>query len=244
MADNRGRVVLVTGAAPYLGGPATWSHLRECVPEFDFIDVDLLDAATGENIVDAARRRIETALSGAHAIVAHGTAARAAIEAVARVDSSIPVILLSPLIVSRQTILLGLVRVLAGMGGNTLASIARTKRRRLLVDESYLRKQLNLLVRSDLITDELLNEARARIADSRTDLIVARTAEMLRGVLTPIDPRIDESVSHRMLLLGEGPMDRRARARGGATVVKGAWAAPMLETPLAVAESLRAIVRP
>ncbi|HEY5341648.1 MAG TPA: hypothetical protein VIK27_11520, partial [Candidatus Aquilonibacter sp.] len=104
---------------------------------------------------------------------------------------------------------------------------------------SYVRKQLNLLVRRDLISEELVSEARARIADPRMEQAVARTAETLRAILTPVDERANAAVSRRAILLGSGPMDRRARARGGATVVDGAWAAPMLEQPQAVADALR-----
>jgi hypothetical protein len=129
-------------------------------------------------------------LIGAQAIVAHGTAARVAIEATAEWVGGIP------------------------------ASVARAKRRRLLAEEPYIRKRLRLLVRGDVITDELVNEARSRIADPRMDLIEDRTAEILSEVLTPVDAHINEVVSRRLVLLGEGPSDRKLRARAPATVVE------------------------
>lgn len=158
-------------------------------------------------------------------------------------NPSTPVILLSPRIIARESLLLRGIRALvAGLLRNVLANVARGKRRRLLADDSFLRKQLNLLVRNDLISDELVNEARARIADPRMDLIVAQTAEALGEVLTPLDARANKAVCRRLVLLGNGAMDRKARARGWGDVVDGAWAAPMLETPHAVADALRAIL--
>lgn len=243
VTKHNGHVVLVTGDAPYLGGPATWASLRQAAPDFDFVEVDLMDVIAEESILDAARSRIQKALAQACAIIAHGTAAAAAIEAASLVEPVTPILLLSPRIVVRQSFLMKVIRTsVSGRGGDILNAVARSKYRRLLTDGTYVRKQLNLLVRADLVTDELLEEARARIADPRMDLILKRTAETVRAILTPIDEYANTAVSHRMVLLGEGPIDRKARIRGGATVLPGAWAAPMLEVPEAVADTLRALV--
>ncbi len=243
MASDSGRVVLVTGDAPYLGGPATWARLREAAPEFEFIEVDLMEIAFEERLRDAARSRIESALRGARAIIAHGTAAPIAIEAVSATDPAIPILLLSPRIVMRPSPLLAAIQtIFSGKGADILNAFARSKHRRLLKNDAYVRKQLALLVRNDLITEELLNDAKARIADPGMEAIVSRSAESLRALLTPIDEHANTAVSKRMVLLGEGPMDRKARFRGGATVLEGAWAAPMIEAPQAVADTLRALI--
>jgi hypothetical protein len=240
---RRAHVVLVAGDVPYLGGPATWSGLRRAAPEFEFDEIDLLEATTSEDIIAAARTTIETALKGAVAIAAHGTAARIAVEAVAVVDPSLPVLLLSPRIVTRESLLLRGIRILVdGPLGNVLALVARRKRRKLLADDSFLRKQLKRLVRNDLISDELIDEATARIADPRMDRMADRTVEVVRAMLTPIDTSTNEAVHRRLVLLGNGPIDRKLRARGSGTVLEGAWAAPMLETPQAVADALRALL--
>lgn len=237
------RVILVTGDAPYLGGPATWKPLRQALPEFDCVEVDLLNLDAEYRLAEAARDHIQKALAGAQGIIAHGTAARLAIESAAAVDPTLPVLLLSPRMVTRSSPVLSLIRHLAGgVGGGLLASVARRKRRRLLDDSPYIWKQLRLLVREDVISEELVNEARGRIADARMTAIVDRTAEMLHDLLTPLDARTSDAVSRRMVLLGEGPVDRRVLAREGGTVLSGAWSAPMLESPEAVADCVRSFM--
>ena len=243
MTACRQHIVLVTGDAPYLGGPITWSALRGAAPEFDFIDVDLLDAGAGKSLADTARLSIVKALEGSSAIVAHGTACRVAIEAVALVDGAIPMLLLSPRIITRQSLPLSVARNLAGgICGEVLSLYARRKSRRLLVDDARLRQQLSLLVRSDAVSEDLVDEARSRIADPRMEFISARTGEMVREVLTPIDQRVNEAVLHRLVLFGNGPMDRKMRARWKGQLIEGAWSAPMLEVPQAVAAALRALL--
>lgn len=244
MVNDHGHIVLVTGDAPYLGGHATWLPLRQAMPEFEFVEVDLLGSA-GEraNPVDTARDMVRSALSGARAVIAHGTAATIAIEAVASIDPSIAVLLLSPRIITRQSLMLRAIRAFAGgLGANVLTGIARSKRRRLMADSAYLRKQLGLLVRDDIITDALLEEARARTSDPRMDLVDTRTAETIRALLIPIDIHASEAVSNRVVLFGDGPIDRKARVRAKCVVLKDAWSAPMLEQPHAVAEHLRALI--
>jgi len=190
MTNEHGHVVLVAGDAPYLGGPATWLPLRQAASELQFVEVDLLEAADGMDPIDAAREMVRKVLPGALAVVVHGTAAPITIEAIAAIDPSIPVLLVSPRIIARQSLLLRGVRALAGgIGGNFLNAFARSKQRRLLADEPYIRKQLALLVRNDAIADELMGEAYDRIADPRMDVAVARTAETLRVILRPVGSR-------------------------------------------------------
>jgi hypothetical protein len=246
MQGNHGHIVLVTGDAPYLGGALTWAPLRHAAPEFEFVEVDILNVSEAASLFVAARASIIRALQGARAIVAHGTAATIAVEAVSLVDPSIPVLLLSPRIITRMSLPLRLIRTIVGggLGASMLTAFARSKHRRLLTDQSYIRKQLKLLVRDDVISDELLREASRRIADSRTEIAVRRTSEILRSVLTPIDAQANEAVLHRAVLIGSGPLDRKSRAQGEAIVIDGAWSAPMLETPNAVAEHLRTLVGP
>ncbi len=152
-----------------------------------------------------------------------------------------PILLLSPLIVTRDSAALRAMRgLVGGLGGRALTAFARSKRRKLVTDESYVRKQLMLLVRKDRITADLLREAQARIADPRMDAVTDRTAETLRSVLTPTDVKVSDAAS--MVLFGNGPVDRKARRRLTGTVVEGAWSAPMIDTPEVVAQHLRAFL--
>lgn len=239
VGTDDGHIVLAAGYAPYVGGAATWARFRDAAPQFAFVEVDPLDAADAANPAVALRDMLVRALHGARAIVAHGTAATAAVEAVAIVDPSIPVLLLSPHIVRRPSFALRAILAFArGIGGPMLTRFARKKLRRLVADKSYVREQLQLLVRDDAIGDDLLREACERIADPRTANAIARTPEMLRSVLTPIDAKADAIVVRREVLFGNGPVDRKAHQRSPGIVVDGARSASMLETPTAVAEHL------
>lgn len=243
MAERGGHVVLLTGEAPYLGGPSTWRPLCQAAPEYDYLELDLLGIDAQGDIRSAARAAVQDALFGARAIVAHGTSAAIAIEAVAAIDPAIPVLLISPRIVTKLTPAIRLLRSLTrGTGARMLTRFAKTKHARLLAHRSYVRKQLQLLVRDDCISEDLLREAQARIADPRMNGIVDRTADALHAVLTPIDTGANQAVRHRAVLLGNGLFDRKARALGHGTIVHGATSAAMIEAAHVVAQHLRALV--
>ncbi len=218
-------VVLVTGNAPYLGGPRTWLPLRRALPEATFHEIDTLDFADAHDVFDAVRARLQSALQGAHAIVAHGSAAGLAIEAVANVDASIGVVLLAPQYLTRaRTPARALTALLAVPAlRNALTAFARSKHRKLCRDEDYVRKQLRFMVRDDVLDDALLKEAFERIRDPRTERAVERTADVFLAVLRPIDPSAEAAVRSRVVL--GAPMR----------------SAPMLEAPESVADALRSL---
>lgn len=242
--DATKHVVLVTGDAPYLGGPSTWRPLREAAPELRFLELDLLDVPRDGDVIDAIRQKLREALLDARAVVAHGTVATVAIEAIASVNPSIPLLLLSPRIITRQSLALRIVRglVASPAGKALLTAFARSKRKRLLVDESYVRKQMKMLVNDDVVSDTLVREAQMRIADPSMESITDRTAEVLTAILTPIDADTAASIASQRILAGSGPMDRRVRSQGNAIVIAQAKSAPMLEAPKAVAEELRSLL--
>ena len=76
------RVVLISGAAPYLGGPLTWQPLRAAAPEIDFVEVDPLVVAGAADIERHVREAVAEALRDADGIVAHRECCRIALEAV------------------------------------------------------------------------------------------------------------------------------------------------------------------
>ncbi len=104
------KVVLITGAAPYLGGPLTWKPLRAAAPDIDFVEIDSLAVAGDRDLERHVREAVEAALDDADAVVAHGGAARIVLDAVARTRPELPVVLLSPMIVGRTTMPLRIVR--------------------------------------------------------------------------------------------------------------------------------------
>ena len=243
MAVQSGDVVLLTSDAPYLGGHATWLPLRKAAPEVRFVEIDTLDAPKSQSLIDAVRLLVRGALPGAAAVIAHGNSASLAIEEVAALDAPIPVLLLSPRMFTKRLLLLRMLRsFFGGIGKPLLIAIARSKRRRLLHDEPYLRKQFTLLARGDAVTDDLIREARERIADPRMEWIVERTAEVANYALTPVDPHVYDTGPNRSILLGMDPYGRKVRTRCQATVLEDAWSALMLEKPDAVASHLRTLL--
>ena len=237
-------IVALTGGAPYLGGPQTWLPLRAAAPELSFVEFDALTLVDAPDPIAACRDALIGLLAGASGIVAHGTTARAAIEAVAAVDPELPVLLLSPLLVTRTTRLGQLLR--AAIGSSPVRFLLRryaaSKQRRLVADVVYVRKQLRLLVADEFISDTLVAEARTRLLDLRTARVVSRTAEVLVAVTQPIDAQVNAAVTHRAVLVGGSPLDRQTATRMAATVVAGSTGALMLERPNVVAEALRTLL--
>jgi hypothetical protein len=231
------RILAVTGSAPYLGGESTWRPLREAAPEFQFIDLDLLRVEAGGDFSASAKAAIAAAANGARAAIAHGAAAALLLEALAQPFPAMPVMLLSPLAVTVDSVKLRVLRaLLRGPAGALLNAAARSKREKLLTDTAYLRRQMTLLVRDDAISGELLQEARERVADKRMEPVLDRTAQTLCELLTP------SSAFERfngVALFGQGPVDVKARRRIPGTVLDSAWSAPMIEAPAEVAEHLR-----
>jgi hypothetical protein len=167
--------------------------LRAAAPEFDFVELDLLDVLPGRDIIASTRDCIEAALRRVQAVV------------------------------RAESLRLRLVRAaLTGAGAPLLNAFSRSKRNMLLADELYVRKQLCMLVGNHVIVETLLQEAKARIADPRMDGVTNRAAEVVRGLLRPLDGAIDAATSRR------------------ATFDEGR--APMLEHPDAVAMRLRALL--
>ncbi len=238
------RVVVITGAAPYLGGPSTWLSLRQAAPGLNFVEVDTLDFADSADISTACRQAIFEAARDADCVVAHNAAAKPAIEALAQMSRSLPVLLLSPMLVQRRTPALQVVRsvINSDIGRRFLTTLARSKRSRLLSDERFLKKQLALFVNEGRITEALLEEAAARLADPRTAQSVERTVDVFLEITKPIDPEVDDRVQHRTVLLGNSPLDRKTAARMAATVVPNVRSAPMIEAPDVVAEVLRQLL--
>lgn len=236
----RNRVLAVTGSAPYLGGESTWRPLREAAPEFQFTDLDLLHIEADGDFSATLKAAIVAAGDGACAAIAHGAAAAPVLEALTQSNCGMPVMLLSPLAVTADSVKLRAIRaLLRGPAGALLTAAARSKREKLLADTAYLRKQLALLVRDDAITAELLHEARERLADARMDAVVDRTAQTLHEILTPTAAF---ERFNGVALFGHGPVDAKARRRIPGTLLDSAWSAPMIEAPIEVAEHLRRLL--
>jgi hypothetical protein len=243
MESERPVVVLVTGAAPYLGGPATWAPLRAAAPEYDFLEVDLLGVAEHPEPAIAARALLADAVGRASALVAHATAAGIALEVTAHSRPDLPVVLVSPVLVPRSTPRLRLVR--AVLKSSTvralLTTFARAKHRRLRTDPSYLKKQLAIVGGARAATEVIAGEALARFCDLRAYYIVERTPDLLSSALEPLDAGVEPSLRRATTLLGTGPLDRKiARRMPSATVLESVTGAPMLDAPGAVARALRA----
>jgi len=238
--SSSGRVLLVTGAAPYLGGPSTWKPLRRAAPDFDFRELDLLDFPPGPDYVADVKRAIGVEAEGCVAIVAHGTVAAIVLEAVRDARLTVPVLLLSPIAVTRDSLLRRLFRaLLRGPLGALLASIALSKRRKLVLDTGYLRKQLALIVRDDAITPDILDEAGLRVADPRMEVFCAHTPQTLLALLTPTTAFED---FRGTALFGQSLMDRKAHKRLRGEQLESAWSAPMIEAPEHVAARLRGVI--
>ena len=123
-----------------------------------------------------------------------------------------------------------------------LRSYARAKQRKLLVDRSYVRRHLEIVVRPDLISDALVDEACHRLADPRTAEHVERTSEVFASMLTPLNPGTERAVAHRRVVYGTDPMGRRMAQRMSGTVLPNANGSPMIEDPEAVAGILRELL--
>jgi hypothetical protein len=242
--DRRLRIVLITSAAPYLGGPQTWAPLRNAAPEFDFTELDPFFVGVAVDLERAVHDILAAAICDADAIVAHSGAARAALEAVARERPDLPVMLLSPFILGRPATLFRLVRTVFGRPPLSwvLDAFARSKHRRLRSDRSYVVKQLAFFVAPNGMSEALVDEAQERIRDPRTDRIVERTSEFFRYALTPLDVDSEKAVCNRVVLSGTGPLDRLTAKWMAATILESVTGAPMLEAPDAVAQALRDLV--
>ncbi len=237
---QRGHILLLTGSAPYLGGASTWKPLRDAAQDLEFRDLDLLELPPGGASTTAMKQVIKTAAEGAAAIVAHGAVAAIVLETVNDFSLTVPVLLLSPIPITKDSLKLRFFRaLLRGPIGNILASVATSKRRKLLNDAGYLRKQLGFVVREDAITPELLQEAHERVADPRMEAFCTSTAETLLTILTPTNAfeRFDG-----VTLFGNGRMDLKASKRIGGIVLAAARSSPMIEAPHQVAEHLYSLL--
>jgi hypothetical protein len=244
-------IAVVTSFAPYLGGPATWSRLAGALPAGDALEiVDLLDiAADGSEPYDAAVRAIAAALTrGVHAVVAHGAAVGAAVDAVARVRRDLPLVAVGPIYAGEARSLVGrmmLPLLCSPAGATMLAAFAARKLRKLRTSRDAVREQLELLVREDAIDDALVDEAVARVADARTAALAARSGVMLRAMTREVDAAALGAVPRRVALLGAGARTRKLRANlvdDDWEIVETNGDAPMLEDPYAVVRALRCIM--
>ncbi|MDB5073745.1 MAG: hypothetical protein JWM87_4856 [Candidatus Eremiobacteraeota bacterium] len=238
------RVVVITSDAPYLGGPLTWAALRASALEFEFVEIDTLAFADAPDIGAAVEDALTAVLRDADAAIAHSSAARPVIQAVSRVRPDMPVLLLSPMLLTRDAPHVRLVRAVLRhtFVARLLRNYARSKHRRLLTDRDYVTKQLNLLVRSDRITGALIDEAQARIRDPRTADAVERTVDVLTFSLTPVDTAANVRVRNRLALIGPGILERKTAKRMTCTVLPSATRSPMIETPDDVARALRSLL--
>jgi hypothetical protein len=234
-ARARPVAVLVTGAAPYLGGPATWAPLREAAPAVAFRDVDLLPT---EADPAAIRAVLADAVRGADAVVAHGTAAGIALEAIAAGGRDVPALLLSPMLTLRRSPALRLVRALVAVPGfgALVTAAARSKLRRLRASRGEVEAQLRAFVAPEHITTALIEDACARLAGEHTARSVERTADVVRAVLAPVSP--EAARVRRAVLVGDDALGRKVASRMPATVLRAATSAPMIEDPRAVAAAL------
>lgn len=236
-------VILITGASPYLGGPQTWLALRNAAPEFCFTEIDVLAFAGSPDVSAACRRAVIEAAHDADAVVAHNTAAKPVIEALAQISREVPVLLLSPAIIRRTSLLLRAFRFIIAtpVGRALLTSFAGSKQKRLSNETSYLKKQMSLLVSEDHISQKLLDEAMERVRDPRCARAVERTVEVVLEVTSPIDAAANAKVKRRTVLVGKSLLDKKMAKQMAATVLPGVHGAPMIEAPEAVADALRAM---
>ncbi len=218
--------------------------MRAAAPEFAFVEYDTLALADAANPLVTCRDALAGLLAGAAGIVAHGSAARPALEAVAAVDPDLPIVLLSPLLVTRMTAWLRVFRAVIGSppGRSLLQRYGASKQQRLAGDVAYVRKQLLLLGGEAAASDALVAEAQTRLADPRTERVAARSAELLLAITQPISAQLNAAVTHRTVLVGEGVLDRKTPRRMTATVVAGSTGALMLDRPDVVAAALRTLL--
>lgn len=232
---------MITGAAPYLGGPHTWQRLRAAAPEIEFIEIDPLVVAGDVDLERHVREAIEAALPAVDAIVAHGGAARLALDALARTSPELPVLLVSPMIVWDDTMIVRTARAVLGgpFAAGLLTAYARSKQRKLGADRNYVRRQLGFFVRRDLVSDVLVDEALQRLQDPRSTQAVDRTSEFILAALTPVSAETNRLVRNRRTAYGGELSERRKARQLGATVIPAANGSPMIEDPAAVAAILR-----
>ncbi len=193
---GRPSVVLVTGAAPYLGGRTTWLPLRCAAPQIDFTEIDALDFAgtSGRSVSETAEAILAPAIRNANAVVAHAGAARPVIEVVARERPNMPVLLLSPLLATRANLALEVIRSLLGRapGSWLLTAYARSKQRRLTRDRRYVAAQLKPFVGNETLSEALIEEAQMRLATrDRTGLWSGRRSSFV----TPRRPSVFEVIA-------------------------------------------------
>ncbi len=211
------------------------------MPEYSFVEIDTLDFAGSANVADACRDAVADALSDASAVISHGAAAKFVLEAVAAKDPQMPVLLLSPMYVVKSTALLRIFRSIIATPGARLflAKIAKDKLARLRSNPGYLKEQLATLVGPDFITDALIDEATARIHNSRTEPSVKRTAEIVLSVTEPLEPSVNAAVQNRSALLGSSLSDKKMARKIIATTLPDVVSAAMIEAPDAVADVIR-----
>ena len=199
----------------------------------------MLDAASKSDPIRETIDAIKFASRDARLIVAHGTAAAMALMAAAEYQAPKPVLLLSPVGTTKDSMLRRTARsALRSAGGPLLVGVARRKREQLLADVNYLRKQLAFIVRDEAISDDLLSEARDRISDRRTERIIQQSPLLLSAILTP-----SQMLAHfdGTALFGSAPLDLKVSKRIPGIHLARAWSAPMLDAPEEVARHLRAL---
>jgi hypothetical protein len=237
MAD-RGAIVVVTGAAPYLGGPETWRPLKQRLPDEEVVELDTLDLAHSDNYEEALFAMLAN-IKNTGIIVAHFTAAKPVVRYVDRMRLSVPVLLLSPWIVTRESsgIRQRVVRTLLDVPfvQNFLTGRASEKLRSLTSDRERVKRQLRFFVSDAAMTDWLVDEAQARLADERTARLTEHTADVLRYTFSPI-PRDLLNRTNTVVLVGSGALDRKIASRIPVTKLPGVTSAAMIEAPGEVAK--------
>jgi hypothetical protein len=209
MAD-RGAIVVVTGAAPYLGGPETWRPLKRQLPDEEVVELDTLDLAHSDNYEEALFAMLGK-IKNTGIIVAHFTAAKPVVRYVDRMHLSVPVLLLSPWIVTSES-----------------SGIRQHVRERV-------KRQLRFFVSDAAMTDSLVDEAQARLADERTARLTEDTADVLRYTFSPISKDLLNR-TNTVVLVGSGALDRKIATRMPVTKLPGVTSAAMIEASGEVAK--------
>jgi hypothetical protein len=225
--------VVTSGAAPYLGDNPTWDPLRRAAPEYEFEEIDTLQYADSPEMFGALRSAVSELLPGTRAVIAHDAMGSVVLEAVAPTGSDIPVLLLSPLVVTRNSLRLRLIRaaLTQGIGGKLISSFAISKHAKLLNDTSYVRKQLRLFVCEEHIDRELIAKAVERLADPHSATAVRRVTEVLGLTLRPIDPSVLTAVKHKVVLVERGSSAAYRRRGFDPVEVDDSRSAIMLDAP-------------
>jgi hypothetical protein len=235
--------LVTTSAAPYLGDNPTWEPLRKAAPEYEFVEIDTLRHADSPDILESLSSAVTELLPESSAIIAHGAIGAVALEAVASAGADIPVLLLSPMIATRDSWRLRAIRatLTRGIGGKLLSSFAISKHAKLLNDASYVRKQLLLLARDEHIDGGLVAKALERLAGPLSAAAVRRTTEVLCLTLRPIDPSVLTSVKRKIVLVERARAAAYRRRGFDAIEVDDSRSAIMLDAPKAVADALRTV---